>query len=405
MQSVNLSQLFPVWKCAVLAGTLLFSRVLTAADSSAWVEILQEARGQTVYFHTWGGDNRINAHLLWVAREVNRQFGLTLRQVKLADTADAVTRVLTEKAAGRTSAGAVDLLWLNGENFSFMRENDLLYGPWASQVPNWHLLDLESNPGATHDAGYPLDGFELPWTRAQLLFYFDANRLTMPPGTPGELLGWLRENPGRFTYPRPPDFIGTSFLKQLLLMLSNNHQQFTQAPERRQFDSVTAPLWRYLEQLHPLLWRDGRTFPGSGPRLRQLLADAEIDLALTFNAGEIPAAIENFELPDSVQSYAPQTGTLANTSYLAIPFNASARAGAIVVANFLISPEVQARQQDNTVWGTATVLAVDALPDASRDLFDLQHTGLPDARALPEMHPQWTRWLEAGWEQRFGVRH
>jgi len=61
---------------------------------------------------------------------------VTLVHVKLTDTADAVAQVLAEKAAGRDSDGAVDLLWINGENFAAMRREDLLHGPFVDALPN-----------------------------------------------------------------------------------------------------------------------------------------------------------------------------------------------------------------------------------------------------------------------------
>ncbi len=34
------------------------------------------------------------------------------------------------------------------------------------------------------------------------------------------LLAWSKAHPGRFTYPKPPQFHGSSFLKQILLELT-----------------------------------------------------------------------------------------------------------------------------------------------------------------------------------------
>ena len=51
-------------------------------------------------------------------------------------------------------------------------------------------------------------------------------------------------------------------------------------------------------------------------------------------------------------------GTIGNTHFVAIPYNSSAKEGAQVVANFLLSPEAQARKLDPTVWGDPTVLGL-----------------------------------------------
>src|SRR5690606_20483614 len=97
-----------------------------------WAEVLAEARGQSVYFHAWGGEPRINDYIGWAADIVAERFDIRLQHVKVADTGEAVSRVLTEKVAGRTTDGAVDLVWINGENFASMKENGLLQpAPWA----------------------------------------------------------------------------------------------------------------------------------------------------------------------------------------------------------------------------------------------------------------------------------
>jgi ABC-type uncharacterized transport system YnjBCD substrate-binding protein len=44
--------------------------------------------------------------------------------VKLDDTANAVAKVLAEKAAGKNEGGSVDLIWINGENFASMKRQE-----------------------------------------------------------------------------------------------------------------------------------------------------------------------------------------------------------------------------------------------------------------------------------------
>ncbi|CAN0603851.1 unnamed protein product, partial [Ectocarpus sp. 12 AP-2014] len=101
---------------------LLGTAGASQAESQNWDDTLAEARGQKVYWNAWGGDERINAYIAWVGKRVWDEYGISLNHVKLSDTADAVSRVLAEKAAGRTSGGSIDLIWINGENFAAMKE-------------------------------------------------------------------------------------------------------------------------------------------------------------------------------------------------------------------------------------------------------------------------------------------
>ena len=88
---------------------------------NSWEDIIQKAKGQTIYWNAWGGSEEINAYISWVSSRVKEDYGVTLKHVKIASTADAVSRVLAEKAAGRSSNGSVDLIWINGENFVKMK--------------------------------------------------------------------------------------------------------------------------------------------------------------------------------------------------------------------------------------------------------------------------------------------
>ena len=131
--------------------------------------------------------------------------------------------------------------------------------------------------------------------------------------------------------------------------------QLLQQPVNPQaFASATQPLWAYLDQLHPHLWRNGKTFPASAAEMHRMLADGELKLSLTFNPNEAANLIASKQLPPSAYSFGFSGGTIGNVHFVAIPVNAKARAGAQVFANFLLSAEAQARKADTSVWGDGT---------------------------------------------------
>lgn len=366
------------------------------------------ARGQVIYFNAWGGDQRINDYIAWAGDELAARFGFTLRHVKLTDTAEAVTRVLAGKIAGQTDGGGIDLIWINGENFAAMKKQDLLFGPILHLLPNMHFVDPVSKPTILSDFTVPTDGYESPWGMAQLVFFHDTARLAQPPRTLKDLRDWAKANPGRFTYPAPPDFIGSTVLKQFLLSLVPDRAPLDRPLDAASFDSVTAPLWDYLAELTPHLWRQGRSYPASSTVLRQLLNDGEIDISMAFNPGDASSAIAQGLLPDSVRSFVLAGGTIGNTHFVAIPFNANAKAGALVTADFLLSPEAQARKQNAEIWGDPTVLEMNLLGEADRQVFDSLPKGIATLSpqelgpVLPEPHPSWMVAIETRWTQLHG---
>nr|WP_127520086.1 ABC transporter substrate-binding protein [Mesorhizobium sp. Z1-4] len=401
----------------LLAAAALIAGLTTSAlaedpDPAKWDTVVEQARGQKVYFNAWGGSESINAYIEWAGSRIMENYGVELVHVKLDDTANAVAKVVAEKAAGRNDAGTVDLIWINGENFASMkRQSLLLAGEWATKLPNWQYVDIENKPTILTDFTIPTDGQESPWGMAKLVFFYDGARTdagTLPQSADG-LLEWAKANPGRFSYPQPPDFIGSSFLKQVLSEKVVDRSVLLKPVVEEEFDAVTKPLFDYLDQLHPVMWRSGGAYPQNYPAMRQLLADSELDIIFAFNPAEASSAIANGELPDTVRSFTFPGGTLSNTHFVAIPYNAAAKAGALVLANFLISPEAQAHKQDPQVWGDPTVLNVGKLDAEDKAKFDALDLGIATLApedlgpALDEPHPTWLDRLETEWKRRYGV--
>ncbi|MEX0962918.1 MAG: ABC transporter substrate-binding protein [Pseudohongiellaceae bacterium] len=394
--------------------TLLLATASFAAaqpnELSDWSTLEHQARGQTVYFNAWGGEPRVNSYINWAAEQLKQRYDINLQHVKVADTAEAVAKIVAQRQAGNDTNGSVDLLWINGENFAALKQNDLLFGPWAEQQPNFALVNADRYPEMREDFTVATDGFESPWTRSQLIFYYDSQWLDEPPRTVQEILLWAINNPGQFTYPRPPAFLGTTFLKQALLELSNYDAALYAPVSDSAFERVTESLWEYLDALHPNLLRSGRYFPASAADLRRLMGDGETSLALAFNPNEALLSVRSGELPASVRSYVLQGGTIGNVSFLAIPYNAQHKAAAMLTSNFLLSVEAQAKASDPDSMGSTTVIAVEdlTLNDRSRFSDSVNDPAALSAKELghklQEPHPSWTSSLERAWILRYSAR-
>ncbi|HEX9595538.1 MAG TPA: ABC transporter substrate-binding protein [Anaerolineales bacterium] len=376
-------------------------------DPENWPAIEEKAKGQTVYWNAWAGEQSINSYIAWAGAQVYERYGVRVEHVKLSDTAEAVAKVIAEKAAGRETGGSVDLIWINGANFVSLKEKGLLYGPWAEELPNYRLVDVSEKPAVTRDFTVATEGYEAPWDLAQLVFYYDSARVKSPPRNIAAMLDYARANPGRVTYPDVQNFLGATFLKQLLMGLVIDRSVLQGPPSNEEFVRVTGPLWSYLDELHPLLWRRGQAYPANSAELRQLLADREIDIAFSFNPSEASLAIARNELPRTVRSYVLDGGTIGNASFLAIPFNATSKEGAMVLANFLLSSEAQARKQDPAVWGGHTILSIAKLNKTDRELFQRLKPGIASMSpaefgpALPEPHSEWMTRITEMWLQRY----
>lgn len=390
-----------------LAGAMVLALAGVAAEAASWQDTLAAARGQTVYFNAWGGDERTNGFISWVDGQVSAAYGVHVRQVRLADTAEAATRVLAEKAAGRAEGGSVDLIWINGANFQSMKSQGLLFGPFVADLPNARFLDLAPGSAAATDFTIPTDGYESPWRLARFVLTYDSARVGDPPATVAALADWAAAHPGRFTHPAVSNFIGATFLKQALVELAPDPSVLRHEATDASFAEATRPLWAWYDRLRPNLWRGGRDFPENESVQQQMLNDGEVDFTMAFDPAAAAAAVERGLLPDTVRSYGPARGSIGNMSFVAIPFNAAHREGAMVVANFLLDPATQAYAQDIRVLGSYSVLDRTRLDPGQKAAFD----ALPGSAALPgpddlgpviaEPHPSWMVRLAEEWARRY----
>jgi putative thiamine transport system substrate-binding protein len=378
----------------VSAIVLSLPQLITTAFAQDWSAIEAQARGQKVYFNAWGGSDVINNYIEWAAERVAQESGVEVELVKISDAAAVVTRIATEFGAGNTTDGSVDLMWVNGENFRRLKQEGLLADSWATELPNAALVDY-SLP-VTTDFSIPTDGQESPWGGAQLTLIYHPDRLEQTPADANELLALAQQQPGKLAYPRVPDFHATSFLKQLLLDLSNEDAALYSPVTEAEFERVSAPLWSYLDKLHPLLWREANAFPQGIAQMHSLFADGELLMSLSFNPNDAANLVRSGTLPEGVRSFGFERGMLGNIHFVAIPGNSGSKAGAKVFANFLLSPEAQLRKADLDVWGDPSVL------DQSKATRD--PAALPaDTPWLAEPHASWVEPLEKAWLQRYGA--
>jgi putative thiamine transport system substrate-binding protein len=388
-----------------LATSLAATALPNLAFAADWAAVEAEAKGQTVYFNAWAGADTINAYIAWAGDEVKKRYGVTVEHVKITDTAEVVKRVRDEVAAGKAD-GSVDLVWINGENFRAMKTEKLLFGPWSEAQPNYALVDVEGKATVKQDFSETVDGLESPWGMAQLTFFADGAKVPNPPRSMKALLDFAKANPGRVTYPAPPDFYGTTFLKQAILENSPDRTALYKADDSSAAKLTADTFTSFLDELHKHCWRKGKQFPKSQADMTQMVADGELLIGITFNPNEPANLVAAGRLPQSTMAWQHEAGTIGNTHFVAIPANAKAKAGARVFANFLLSPAAQARKNDIKVWGDPTVLALAKLPETDKQAF--MAASAPGSVTLPgptllEPHSSWVPAIEKAWLERYGT--
>ena len=311
--------------------------------NATWEEILEAAKGTTVTFYGWGGDeNRNNWLNTTVADYVKEHYDVTLEVVGM-NIDDILTKLSGEKMAG-TKSGSIDMIWINGENFYSAKDNGLLYGPFTQQLPNMEAYIDLNDPETLNDFCMPIDGYEAPYAKAQMVMFADTAVTPDLPTSAEELMAFCQQYPGKVTYPALPDFTGSAFVRNLIYELCGWEQFQTMEADYDTVKAAIEPALEYLRQLNPYLWNEGKTFPDASTTVDAMFADGELVMNMSYSPFIVATNIENGTYTETTQTFVFENGTIGNTNYMAIAANSPNKAGAMVVINAIISGEIQLTQ-------------------------------------------------------------
>ena len=370
-------------------------------ENADWDQILEEARDTTVTFYGWGGDeNRNNWLNTTVADYVKENYDITLEVVGM-NIDDILTKLSGEKMAG-AKEGSIDMIWINGENFYSAKDNGLLYGPFTQKLPNMeNYIDL-TDPETLNDFCMPIDGYEAPYAKAQMVMFADTAVTPDLPASAEELLAFCQANPGKVTYPALPDFTGSAFVRNLIYETCGWEQFQTMEADYDTVKAAIEPALEYLRSLNPYLWNEGKTFPDSSTTVDAMFADGELVMNMSYGPFSVATGIAEGTYTETTQTFVFDKGTIGNTNYMAIANNAPNKAGAMVVINAIISGEIQLTQYAQL--RELPVVATEKLSAEEKAAFDavnlgqgvLSQSGLLSHR-LPEMPASLVPIIEQIW--------
>lgn len=337
-------------------------------ENMSWDEVVALSSGTKVTFYGWGGDENINRWLdITVANELKEKFNITLERVPMLPN-QYLPKLLSEKQLG--ASGTIDIVWINGENFFNAKNQDLLYGPFTSKLPNFNTyIDVDS-PDVNYDFGHPVEGYSAPYGKAQMVFIGNGEVIESLPTCHRRLKSLVQQYPGKVTYPDLSDFTGSAFIRNIIYDIVGYEAFIGLEADREAVKTVIQPALDYLVSLKPYLWRQGETYPSTIALLDNMFADGEVIMTMNYTPFHIAKKIEEGSFPSSSRSFLFDNGTIGNTHFLAVPFNAPNKAAALVVINHILSPEVQVTKYDPTVWGDLPVTDPNRLTSSQREAFE-----------------------------------
>lgn len=374
-----------------------------SVEEMSFDEMKEVAKGTTVTFYGWGGDEKLNQWLdTTFAETMKEKYDITMERVPM--DIDQVLSQLAGEVQGGEEEGSIDMIWINGENFQSAKENNMLYGPFTEKLPNFQQYVDTENEDVTLDFAYPIEGYEAPYGKAQFVMLADTAKTPDLPTSTEELKEFVKKYPGKVTYPALPDFTGSVFVRNVIYDICGYEQFLDMKAEKEVVREAVAPAMEYLRSLNPYLWNEGKTFPDSSTTLDGMFADGEVALFMTYGAYDVAVKIADGAYPETVQSFQFEKGTIGNTNFMAIGKNSGNKAGAIVAINEMLSPEIQADRYDT--MKVLPVLDNSKLSEEQKSVFDKVDLGkgtIPQdellSKRLPEMPAELVPIIEEIWAE------
>lgn len=375
----------------------------TSVDDMSFEEMTEAAKGTTVTFYGWGGDEKLNE---WLDNEfalvMKEKYDITMERVPM--DIEQVLSQLSGEIEGGEEDGSIDMIWINGENFQSAKENNMLYGPFVDKLPNFNdYVDAESED-VTLDFAFPTEGYEAPYGKAQMVMVADMAVTPEVPTSAEELLEFVKANPGKVTYPALPDFTGSAFVRNIIYEVCGYEQFLDMEPDKETVCEAVAPAMEYLRSLNPYLWNEGKTFPDASTTLDNMFADGEVVLNMTYGAYDVALNIEDGSYTDTTATFQFDKGTIGNTNFMAIAANSGNKAGAMVAINEMLSPEIQADRYEKL--RVIPVLDNSKLSEEQKAAFDAVDLGagtIPQdellSKRLPEMPAELVPIIEEIWTE------
>lgn len=353
-------------------------------------ELLEAARGTTVTFYGWGGSQQTNSWIDgYLTENVKKDYDITVKRVGM--NIDEILNTLLNEKQINVEKGNIDVVWINGENFFTAKENDLLFGPFTEKLPNFNQYIDKDSDDVKFDFGYPVDGYEAPYGKAQFVMVYDNEKMDKTPVDHKELLEYAKANPGKFTYPAPPDFTGSAFVRNIICDIVGYEQFMDMEADEETVRAAIAPAIEYFKELKPYLWKEGKTYPAESPLLDNMYADGEVWMSMSYNPNSASGKIETGEFPESTRTFVFDKGTIGNTHFVAIPFNAPNKAGAMALINYILNVESQATKYEPATWGDLPVLDNDKLTNEEQERLSSIQLGiatLPQEDLLEKRIPE-----------------
>jgi len=291
-----------------------------------------------VYFYT-DSDTNISD---WITNTVKPAFEAANPQYELVQTivrgvgggnADIANRALAAMSTG--SDPQVDYFEALATDAQKPWQEQHLFLPLtADNVPN--IANLSDAVKRLPD--------EMPYRGSQVVLAYNSDNVpeNEVPKTYPDLLQWIKDHPGQFAYNRP-DKGGSGqamVVRAIYEATGKDPSLFKPGESDQTLIDQYSKAWDLLAGVHHDIYEDG-SYPAGNTPVLQLLANGSISMATVWSDQSLSALAQG-TLPDTIKltqlTDLPFNG---GYTYSAIPANSTNKEGALALANFMLTPEIQ----------------------------------------------------------------
>jgi putative spermidine/putrescine transport system substrate-binding protein len=185
---------------------------------------------------------------------------------------------------------------------------------------------------------------EIPYRGSQVLLAYDSEFVAEDevPTTYAELIEWINAHPGEFVYNRPDrGGSGAAMVTRAIFEVTGQDPSlFVPGEFEAELVDQFPKAWELLGSIHESIYEEG-SYPAGNTPVLELFANGSVHM-ITAWSDQALQAMNNGLLPETTKltqlQDLPFTGGYA---YSAIPSNAGNVEGALALANFVLSVQIQ----------------------------------------------------------------
>lgn len=315
----------------------------------SWETIVQMAKQEgSVSWYAYGADYD-KMYFESLIPQFEKEYGIKVNFI-FGDWYAFLQKLLAEQKAGQ-NVGDMDLVFTWSVPFSEAWNAGVVWKyPWSYVIPN--ARNIVDPYLLQYTDMIPTYGAFVPFIWWQVAFLYNKQMVKNPPQSWSDLMAWVKANPGKFTYCDPnTGGSGHTFLITLAEWLYGYDTYYNSMG--LPYDKSLGPdlwnkvgpqgysLWGYLKELQKYMYQPG-FYPAGNAAAISLFSKGVVWLEpqwLDVTAAWVKQGLLD---PNIVGLYIPKpTMAAGGMDGLFIPYNAPHKYAAMVLANFLLSNEVQ----------------------------------------------------------------